>query len=248
MPPKDFKLMHCPLSDYGRTDLNVFFKKVFPFIDKAQVEGKGILIFCSQGVNRAPTTTVGYLMHSKRWSLKEAYEYVRKKRPQASPHEKYFDRLLKYETSLFGVNSYTEADRPESLQEFMRKCIGKMRLKGEIDDINPSGEQARAAGNNCPDTVITSPQYPVLCPINKKNSSMSSSGIDEKESNYNSKIENKMKRPGTSVMNPVTLGGSDKSRSKISSPSPTSNHYRNSSGGAGAGFFPESRTQTNDLM
>jgi len=101
-PPRDFKYKHAPLSDYGRTDLQKFFQKVFPFIEKSQKEGSSILIYCSQGVNRAPTTAIGYLMFKKRWTLKRAYEYVRGKRSQSSPHEKYFQKLMEYEKLLYG--------------------------------------------------------------------------------------------------------------------------------------------------
>uniref|UniRef100_A0A7S3YF42 protein-tyrosine-phosphatase n=1 Tax=Lotharella globosa TaxID=91324 RepID=A0A7S3YF42_9EUKA len=88
VPPREFEMHHAPLSDFGRTDLEDMFEEAFPFIQKAEAERAGILIFCSQGVNRAPTTAIGYLMFSRQWSLKKAYEYVQSKRPRASPHEK----------------------------------------------------------------------------------------------------------------------------------------------------------------
>jgi len=127
VPPREFEMHHAPLSDFGRTDLEDMFEEAFPFIQKAEAERAGILIFCSQGVNRAPTTAIGYLMFSRQWSLKKAYEYVQSKRPRASPHEKYFEQLTAYELRLMGTNSYDESTRPESLQEYMRREIANMR-------------------------------------------------------------------------------------------------------------------------
>mmetsp|Transcript_3355 Transcript_3355/g.7868 ORF Transcript_3355/g.7868 Transcript_3355/m.7868 type:complete len:434 (-) Transcript_3355:211-1512(-) len=145
VPPRDFRLCHLPVSDYGRTHLPTAFKTAFPFIDRAISEKAGVLIFCSQGVNRAPTMTLGYLMYSKRWPMKECYEYVRSKRPQASPHEKYFDQLMEYELSLFGSNSYNVETRPESLQEYMRKHIIAMRLEAQNDTGDDNAEHNKNA-------------------------------------------------------------------------------------------------------
>jgi len=161
VPPRDFELHHAPLSDYGRTDLEDMFEEAFPFIQKAEQERAGILIFCSQGVNRAPTTAIGYLMHSRHWSLKKAYEYVQSRRPQASPHEKYFEQLAAYELRLMGTNSYDESTRPESLQEFMRREIANMNMRGQSSMIEIQDSTAK----------------PVLPPRTRINANVTSSNI-----------------------------------------------------------------------
>ena len=132
----DMACAHAPLDDRGRTDLSAVFEKAFSFIDKALSTGGSVLVYCRQGVNRSPTVVMGWLMKNKQWTLKQAYEYVQAKRPQAWPHERYFAKLSEYERQLHGRNSYTAETAPKSMQQEMREAAKAAADGAEVETEN----------------------------------------------------------------------------------------------------------------
>lgn len=128
-PPKPFKLKHIPLSDAGDSSLEKILPKCFKFIDEAHAKGGKVLLHCKLGVNRSPTVTIAYLMRKEGWNLRRAYEWVKQKRPQISPHEKYLNQLRQYEVSIFGTQSYTDDTIPKSMQQYMREAREEDRLE-----------------------------------------------------------------------------------------------------------------------
>lgn len=103
---------HCfvPLSDYGTTDLlapgTTHLAQCCAAIEAARElaggsgGGGGILVHCSQGVNRSPTIVIAYLMMQLGWPLRKAFLHVQAARPQISPHELYFAQLQALELRL----------------------------------------------------------------------------------------------------------------------------------------------------
>ena len=119
----DVRYLHVPLSDYG--DQNLFdengFETCFTFIESAKEANGVCLVHCSQGVNRAPTIVLGYLVAKLKWTLKRAYEHLMQVRPMLSPHEKYFEQLQQLEQQVHGSISLTRHDIGPSLQETLRQ-------------------------------------------------------------------------------------------------------------------------------
>ena len=115
--------LHVPISDYG--DQNLFeengFETCFSFIESAKEANGVCLVHCSQGVNRAPTIVLGYLVAKLGWTLKKAYEHLMQVRPMLSPHEKYFEQLQQLEQQVHGSISLTRHDIGPSLQETLRQ-------------------------------------------------------------------------------------------------------------------------------
>ena len=100
VPPSPFteKLdIHSePLSDFGTDDLSKKLPPMLDYIDRAMKVG-AILIHCSQGINRSPSVVLAFLIMRARWSLREAWTFVRARRPCISPHILYWTQLQQLE-------------------------------------------------------------------------------------------------------------------------------------------------------
>jgi len=102
---KEFRYLHCPLDDYGGTNLGEIWNKCFNFICEAKSSQKRVLVHCDGGINRAPTVIVGYLMCCEHWTLKQAYEHVKQVRPQMAPRETYLNQLRALEKTTTGKDT-----------------------------------------------------------------------------------------------------------------------------------------------
>jgi len=120
-PPQPFELKHVPVDDYGRTNLSKdVFPRCFKFMNKVK-ENKGrVLIHCQSGVNRSASIVLAYLMTYRQMTFKEAFLFLRERRPIVSPHESYMKQLREYEVSLFGKSTFEDITFVP-LQETLRK-------------------------------------------------------------------------------------------------------------------------------
>lgn len=84
------------------------------FINRAKEYGKGVLVYSARGADRSATITIAYLMQEKKWRLKEAYEFVAKKRPMIQPNGGFLLQLEGLEKEIFGKVS------PDT-KDFIRK-------------------------------------------------------------------------------------------------------------------------------
>lgn len=70
------------------------------FIDEGRSRGYGVLVHCLAGISRSVTITVAYLMSHKRMLLNDAYDYVKKVKPNISPNFNFMGQLLDFEHTL----------------------------------------------------------------------------------------------------------------------------------------------------
>ena len=63
----------------------------------AQKNNTSVLIHCQGGVSRSPTITIAYLMHLNKLTLKDAYDFVKTKRPCIAPNLNFMGQLLEFE-------------------------------------------------------------------------------------------------------------------------------------------------------
>lgn len=94
LPPEPFDeqltVISVPISDTGEDDLLAGkFAECFAAINLAVDEGGGVLVHCSEGVNRSTTIVLGYLVTTFGWSYEDAWRHVRERRPKVCPHEAY---------------------------------------------------------------------------------------------------------------------------------------------------------------
>eukprot|EP01006_Ploeotia_vitrea_P008438 TRINITY_DN20121_c0_g1_i1.p1 TRINITY_DN20121_c0_g1~~TRINITY_DN20121_c0_g1_i1.p1 ORF type:complete len:199 (+),score=20.43 TRINITY_DN20121_c0_g1_i1:20-616(+) len=100
-----------PLSDYGLSTLADELPKVFKILDAVKRNNQNqsspdkVLVHCSMGMNRAPTTVIGYLVAQEGWTLLEAFEHVKKHRTQTYPQPNYIKQLRELEVEWKGTAS-----------------------------------------------------------------------------------------------------------------------------------------------
>lgn len=94
--------LNIKLDDSPASDLKLYFLKAFQFIRDALSTGGRILIHCNLGVSRSSTIVIAYLMKSKQWSLKIAYDFVRDRRTCIRPNRGFLHQLADWEQTLFG--------------------------------------------------------------------------------------------------------------------------------------------------
>lgn len=74
---------------------------ILQFIDQARREkpSNRVLIHCRGGMSRTPFIAIVYLMHSMNMSLVDAFNLVKKSRPQLHIHEEHCKKLLELDQS-----------------------------------------------------------------------------------------------------------------------------------------------------
>jgi len=68
--------------------------------DEARQNECGVLVHCLAGISRSVTVTVAYLMHSLDLSLSDAYDHVKRCKPDVSPNFSFMGQLMDFERSL----------------------------------------------------------------------------------------------------------------------------------------------------
>ncbi|KAM9370668.1 serine/threonine/tyrosine-interacting-like protein 1 [Phaethornis superciliosus] len=104
------KYLHVPVPDSLDTDLFSSFPTICHFID-TQLDHGVVLVFSSLGISRSSTVTMAYLMHSKHFSLKKAWNYVLKCKTNMRPHRGFVKQLSDWETKIYG-NTITDISEP----------------------------------------------------------------------------------------------------------------------------------------
>lgn len=59
-----------------------------------------MLVHCLAGISRSVTVTVAYLMHALDLSLSDAYDHVKRCKPDVSPNFSFMGQLMDFERSL----------------------------------------------------------------------------------------------------------------------------------------------------
>jgi len=104
-----FSYKRIPITDHWSQDLSQFFPEAIAFIDEALEKEQGILVHCLAGISRSVTVTVAYLMQKRRWSLNDAYDFVKQRKSNVSPNFNFMGQLLDFEKTL-GVAPLPTAD------------------------------------------------------------------------------------------------------------------------------------------
>lgn len=97
---RDFKYLQIPISDHWSQNLSSFFPDAIAFIDEARSNKQGVLVHCLAGISRSVTVTVAYLMAQQSMCLNEAYDFVKKCKPNISPNFTFMGQLLDFEKAL----------------------------------------------------------------------------------------------------------------------------------------------------
>jgi len=85
---------------HNQENLIADFASAFAFIDEARSTGRNILVHCQCGVSRSASLVIGYVMHTNRMTLNQAYEFVKDRSPYISPNMSLVYQLVDFEKTL----------------------------------------------------------------------------------------------------------------------------------------------------
>lgn len=94
-------ILNIPLIDSGDQKLFPIIDEAFEFIENAVSLNEIILVHCNQGISRAPTIVIAYLMKKNNIDLKTSHDYVKKRRPFINPNLGFELFLREYEQNIF---------------------------------------------------------------------------------------------------------------------------------------------------
>lgn len=92
------KHLYIKLNDTSGEDIISHFERAIAFI-KGNDSGK-TLIHCRAGISRSSTIVMAFLMREQRWSLNQAFTFVKSKRKCVAPNFGFLGQLQKFEEEL----------------------------------------------------------------------------------------------------------------------------------------------------
>lgn len=100
--PDDITYLNINVEDLNSSCLNLYFRKCCDFMKNAFDEDGCVLVHCNLGMSRSSTMSLCYLMESRHWSLKEAYDFMKSKRQAVKPNRSFLRQLCEFEEQLLG--------------------------------------------------------------------------------------------------------------------------------------------------
>ncbi|XP_060740666.1 protein phosphatase Slingshot homolog 3 isoform X2 [Tachysurus vachellii] len=94
--PEAFTYMNIRVYDVESTDLLSYWNNTYRFINEARKCGQSVLVHCKMGVSRSASTVIAFLMKQQGWTLEEALNHVRERRPIVHPNDGFFRQLHTY--------------------------------------------------------------------------------------------------------------------------------------------------------
>ena len=133
--PEFITYHHIKLGDEPNSCLHASFPDAIRFIVDATGAGGRVFVHCNLGQSRSATIVIAYLMYTRKWTLDDAYNFVREQRPVIHPNEGFMCQLSNFEKALFGkritkVESYG----------FKLVCL-KQKIKEDIPAAEPKEQK-----------------------------------------------------------------------------------------------------------
>lgn len=107
--PEKIQYLTLKLDDVSQTQLIKHFDKTTNFLKSAIYNGGRVLVHCNLGVSRSSTISIAYLIQEKKWTLQEAYEFLKDKRTCIRPNRGFLKQLAIWEEMKLG-KKFTEPD------------------------------------------------------------------------------------------------------------------------------------------
>ncbi|KAH7435288.1 hypothetical protein KP509_06G057800 [Ceratopteris richardii] len=120
--PLEFKYKRVEVRDSAYVDLRQYFEECFEFIDEAKKNGGAVLVHCFLGRSRSVTIVIAYLMKTYGMNFKEAFDVVRKKRPQASPNPGFCSQLSRFEKQLLETHDTLHREESFEKDQIVKTC------------------------------------------------------------------------------------------------------------------------------
>ncbi|CAF1115819.1 unnamed protein product [Adineta steineri] len=107
-PGVEYEKVH--VQDIPSASIRIYFDRLTDRIEQNLQDGKKTLVHCYVGRSRSATIILAYLMKYQQMSLRDAFYYLRSRRPIVGPNFGFIRQLMAYEKSLFGSTSVSFID------------------------------------------------------------------------------------------------------------------------------------------
>lgn len=107
--PEKVSYLTLKLDDVSHTQLIKHFDKTTDFIINALSSGGRVLVHCNLGVSRSSTVSIAYLIHANKWTLRQAYDFLKDKRTCIRPNRGFLKQLAVWEELKLG-KKHTDPD------------------------------------------------------------------------------------------------------------------------------------------
>jgi len=150
---KEFQYLQLGVKDFGADKgISRVFHSAFEFVEDVRKKKGKVLVHCAAGMNRSVTVAVAVKMLLDNSPLKESFEEVKRRRPQAAPFQDNRLELVKFEKKIRGCNSL-------SLEEF-----GQL-IRTRAATVPPSSPASLSASQQLPRLKTSTFSFPLLCGI-----------------------------------------------------------------------------------
>ncbi|KAF5898967.1 protein phosphatase Slingshot 3-like [Clarias magur] len=148
--PEAFTYMNIRVYDVEATDLLSHWNNTYMFISEACNTGQSVLVHCKMGVSRSASTVIAFLMKQQGWTLEEALNHVRERRPIVQPNDGFLRQLQTYSGILNASKQrHSSLWKRKSRAETLNKPAQKREAEAEgergdyeqEDDDVPSPEE-----------------------------------------------------------------------------------------------------------
>ncbi|ELT88887.1 hypothetical protein CAPTEDRAFT_129711 [Capitella teleta] len=100
--PDDLQYYRVEVDDDSTAELLHEFPSLIHFMKSALHQGGRLLVHCNLGRSRSSTVVIAYLMFCRKWSLRDAYFFLKDRRPIIHPNRNFIGQLSKFEEIIFG--------------------------------------------------------------------------------------------------------------------------------------------------
>ncbi len=108
----DVEVVKIAVDDVSSARLGIHFDRCADKIRQAADRGGRTLVHCMAGVSRSSSICLAYLMKYHRLTLKQAYYFLKAKRPVIRPNPGFFRQLIDYERKVHGKSTVSMIDSP----------------------------------------------------------------------------------------------------------------------------------------
>ena len=133
----EMKYHRLPIVDDEWSNASKHFEEACEWLHHQLQKGRAVLVHCQEGVSRAPTFVLAYLMKHKRWPLRSSLSYLIKIRDVVHPNEGFLSQLATYEIQCLGGSSIRKLK-----QQLYAGYRVKMAVRGakDLDYTESQGE------------------------------------------------------------------------------------------------------------
>ncbi|MCI4379612.1 hypothetical protein PGIGA_G00230180 [Pangasianodon gigas] len=144
--PESFTYMNIRVYDVESTDLLSHWNNTYMFINEARKSGQSVLVHCKMGVSRSASTVIAFLMKQQGWTLEDALNHVRERRPIVQPNDGFLKQLHTYSGILSASNQrhsslWKRKSRSDTLNKPAQKQEQKAEMEGEQGDDEHEEEE-----------------------------------------------------------------------------------------------------------